>query len=189
MSSMPPSPYQSQPSPRRVARIIQKRIQRGARQRFIRRITRWSRRSMMPQRVRATAIASPHTNGRKKAKTLTKRDAERTGIDCLRRKSSKVNHLERSTIFQAGAKHGHSSQLAQLVSNLVSISHSMRGRFSPLSNAGDHFLQNLISLSQWPATKAGTRSASGDITNVQGFSLNSDKTIVNTSAVSLAQLP
>src|SRR5207245_11589053 len=39
-SSISPRPYQIQPSPMRVAAIIQMRIQRGARQRFIRRISR-----------------------------------------------------------------------------------------------------------------------------------------------------
>jgi hypothetical protein len=37
---MIPSPYQTQPSPNRVAAIIQIRNQRGARQRFIFRINR-----------------------------------------------------------------------------------------------------------------------------------------------------
>jgi hypothetical protein len=40
ISSMTPSPYHNHPSPIRVAAIIQYRIHRGARQRFIRRITR-----------------------------------------------------------------------------------------------------------------------------------------------------
>src|SRR5882724_6739504 len=39
-SSIRPRPYQIQPSPMRVAAIIQMRNQRGARQRFIRRISR-----------------------------------------------------------------------------------------------------------------------------------------------------
>src|SRR5258707_24399 len=39
-SNISPRPYQIQPSPMRVAAIIQMRIQRGARQRFIRRISR-----------------------------------------------------------------------------------------------------------------------------------------------------
>src|SRR5882762_9438815 len=49
----------------RVTAIIQMRNQRGARQRFIRRISRRSRRSIYPQRLRATAIALPHPDGRK----------------------------------------------------------------------------------------------------------------------------
>src|SRR3979411_1675020 len=39
-SNISPSPYQTQPSPMRVAAIIQIRNQRGARHRFIRRINR-----------------------------------------------------------------------------------------------------------------------------------------------------
>src|SRR5436853_3456768 len=39
-SNISPRPYQIQPSPMRVAAIIQMRNQRGARQRFIRRISR-----------------------------------------------------------------------------------------------------------------------------------------------------
>src|SRR5882724_11632785 len=56
-SNITPKPYQIQASPMRVAIIIHRRIQRGARQRFIRRMTRWSRRSICAQRLRATAIA------------------------------------------------------------------------------------------------------------------------------------
>jgi len=54
------SAYHSHPSPSRVAAIIQIRIQRGARQRFSRRIRRWSRRSMKPQTWRATVISLVH---------------------------------------------------------------------------------------------------------------------------------
>lgn len=60
ISSMTPSPYHSQPSPIRVARSIHRRNHRGARHRFIRLITRWSRRSMKPQRVLATAMVLAH---------------------------------------------------------------------------------------------------------------------------------
>src|SRR5579863_7962613 len=74
--SIIPSPYQIHPSPIFVAAIIQMRIQRGARQRFIRRINRWSRRSINPHSVRATAIASPHTNGRRNKRTLAEIDAQ-----------------------------------------------------------------------------------------------------------------
>src|ERR1700720_2447612 len=59
-SSMIPSPYHSQPSPSRVERIIQMRNQRGARQRFICRMTRWSRFSMNPHSIRVTVTALPH---------------------------------------------------------------------------------------------------------------------------------
>src|SRR6266446_9987258 len=75
-SSIKPRPYQIQPSPIRVAAIIQMRNQRGARQRFIRRISRRSRRSMYPQRSRATAIASPYPHGRKQTSALNKKDAQ-----------------------------------------------------------------------------------------------------------------
>src|ERR1700720_1466215 len=59
-SSMIPTPYHSQPSPRRVERIIQMRNHRGARQRFICRMTRWSRFSMKPHSMRVTVTALPH---------------------------------------------------------------------------------------------------------------------------------
>src|SRR6202051_746733 len=57
---MIPSPYHNQPSPSRVERIIQMRNQRGARQRVICRMTRWSRFSMNPHSMRVTVTASPH---------------------------------------------------------------------------------------------------------------------------------
>src|SRR5579864_9141182 len=50
-STLMPMVYQIQPSPRRVDQIIQVRSQRGARQRFRRRMTRWSRVSMNRQTI------------------------------------------------------------------------------------------------------------------------------------------
>jgi hypothetical protein len=77
-SSMIPSPYHSQPSPRRVERIIQTRNQRGARQRFICRMTRWSRFSMNPHSLRVTVTPSPHAEAPKRTreKILTKRQTK-----------------------------------------------------------------------------------------------------------------
>src|SRR6266571_7187495 len=80
-------------------------------------------------------------------------------------------------------------QLAQLASKFESISHSIRPRFLPLSIAADHFRQKRISFIQWPAVNTGTSTASGDIASVHGLSQKRDRTILNTSAVSLPQLP
>src|ERR1700730_12187045 len=80
-------------------------------------------------------------------------------------------------------------QLAQLASKLESKSHSIRLRFSPLSIAEVHFRQKRISFNQCPAVKAGPSTASGDNASVHGLSQKSDLTMLNTSAVSLLQLP
>src|SRR5713226_8878641 len=80
-------------------------------------------------------------------------------------------------------------QLAQLASKFESKSHSMRLRFSPRSMVEDHFRQKRISFIQCPAVNAGTSTASGDSASVQGLSQKSDRTMLNTSAVSLPQLP
>src|SRR5438876_11644767 len=80
-------------------------------------------------------------------------------------------------------------QLAQLASKCESKSHSIRLRFSPRSIAADHFRQKRISFNQCPAVKTGTNRASGDIDNVHGLPHKSERTMLNTSAVSLPQLP
>jgi len=51
-----------------------------------------------------------------------------------------------------------------------STCHNIRGRFSPLSNAVVHFLQNRISFSQCPNVIAGTNTVSGTIPTAHGFS-------------------
>src|SRR5713226_8593532 len=81
------------------------------------------------------------------------------------------------------------SQLAQLASKLGSISQSIRLRFPPRSIAVVHFRQKRISFIQCPAVKAGTSTANGDSASVHGLSQKSDRTMLNTSDVSLPQLP
>src|SRR5260370_2799213 len=144
---------------------------------------------MYPQRLRATAIASPHPDSRKQTSTFNDKDAQigekdvsdanrvrtQTPTACLRRRIGGLVHL--------------APQLAQLASKFESKSHSMRLRFSPRSMAEDHFRQKRISFIQCPAVNAGTSTASGDSASVQGLSQKSDRTMLNTSAVSLPQLP
>ena len=48
--------------------------------------------------------------------------------------------------------------------------HNIRGRFSPLSKAVVHFLQNRISFIQCPNVIAGTSTVSGTIATAHGFS-------------------
>src|SRR6266849_4157901 len=144
---------------------------------------------MYPQRLRATAIALPHPDGRKQTSTLNKKDAkvrEKDFPDANRvRRQSPSLRLQRRI---AGLSH-HSPQLAQLASKFESRSHSIRLCFSPRSIAEHHFLQKRISFSQWPAVNAGTSSANGDKASVHGLSQKSDRTMLKTSAVSLPQLP
>src|SRR5260370_9566038 len=80
-------------------------------------------------------------------------------------------------------------QLAQLASKFESKSQSIRLRFSPRPIAEDHFRQKRISFNQCPAVNAGTSNASGDTVNVDGLSQKRERTMLNTSAVSLPQLP
>ena len=75
-------------------------------------------------------------------------------------------------------------QLTKFASGRASSFHSMRGRFSSLSSIADHFRQKRISLSQWPAVIAGTRTVTGKIGRAQGFSRKNDFTKRYTSAVS-----
>src|SRR5260370_8422938 len=80
-------------------------------------------------------------------------------------------------------------QLAQLASKFESKSQSIRLRFSPRPIAEDHFRQKRISFIQCPAVNAGTSNASGDNINVHGLSQKRERTMLNTSAVSLPHLP
>src|SRR5579872_1293902 len=58
-NTLMPTVYQIQPSPRRVDQTIQIRNHRGARQRFRRRMTRWSRVSMNRQTILLAVITIP----------------------------------------------------------------------------------------------------------------------------------
>src|SRR5258707_9821258 len=144
---------------------------------------------MYPQRWRATAIALPHPDGRKQTSTFNDKDAQigekdvsdanrvrtQTPTACLQRRIGGLVHL--------------APQLAQLASKFESRSHSIRLRFSPRSITEDHFRQKRISFNQCPAVKVGTSKANGDNINVHGLSQKRERTMLNTSAVSLPQLP
>src|SRR6266403_1651430 len=144
---------------------------------------------MYPQRWRATAIALPHPDGRKQTSTFNDKDAQigekdvsdanrvrtQTPTACLQRRIGGLVHL--------------APQLAQLASKFESKSHSLRLSFSPRSIAEDHFRQKRISFNQCPAVKAGTSTASGDIASFHGLFQKSDRTMLNSSAVSLPQPP
>src|SRR5216684_2312646 len=188
-SSIRPRPYQIHPSPIRVAAIIQTRNQRGARQQFIRRISRRSRRSIYPQRLRATAIASPHPDSRKQTSTFNKKDAQVGKKDFPYANRARMQTPSARLRRRIGGLAHLAPQLAQLASKLESKSHNIRLRLSPRSIAEDHFRQKRISFIQCPAVIAGTSTASGDNASVHGLSQKSDRTMLNTSAVSLPQLP
>src|SRR5207245_2012621 len=142
-----------------------------------------------PQRLRATAIASPHPHSRKQTGTFNKKDVcigekDFSPANCSRVECSSLRMRRRI----GGLVH-RAPQLVQLASNFESKSHSIRLRFSPSSIAVVHFWQKRISFIQCPAVKAGTSTASGDSARVHGLSWKSDRTMRNTSAVSLPQLP
>src|SRR5580704_841331 len=157
----------------RVAVIIQIRIQRGARHRFIRCINRWSRRSMYPQTLRATAIASPHPDGRKQASAFNQKDAYIGEKDFSRVNCPQIEcfayRVKRRFV---GLAHNR-PQPARLVPKLESISQSIRGCFLPSTMSLVHFSQKRISFIQWPRVNAGTRTASGEISSTQGLSQRS----------------
>src|ERR1700730_9591848 len=155
-SSMIPTPYHSQPSPRRVDRIIQMRNHRGARQRFICRMTRWSRFSMNPHSMRVTVTDSPHA------------EAPNEGP---REDSNEMPNEKCSGIKSCACG---------------ATSHKCWVRFSESSSIADHFREKRISFSQCPAVKNGTSNASGEIASVQGFSCNRELMMLKTSAVSFA---
>src|SRR5260370_7048371 len=144
---------------------------------------------MYPQRLRATAIASPHPDGRKQTSTFNEKDAQIREKDFPYANRLRVpcpSHCLRRRI--GGFAH-RAHQLAQLASKSESKSQSIRLRLSPRSIIEDHFRQKRISFSQCPAVKAGTSNASGDNASVHGLSRKSARTMLNTSAVSLPQLP
>src|SRR5690242_21939581 len=144
---------------------------------------------MYPQRLRATAIALPHPHRWKQTCAFNQKDACIGEKDFQPANRACVNCFSFRMRRRIGGLTHHAPQLAQLASKLESKSHSIRLRFSPRSIAEDHFRQKRISFSQCPAVKTGTSSASGDIASAHGLSQKSDRTMLNTSAVSLPQLP
>src|SRR2546427_3146272 len=140
---------------------------------------------MYPQRLRATAIASPHPHSRKQTGTFNKKDV------CIGEKDfspANCSRVECSSL-RMRRRIGGLVHRAQLASNFESKSQSIRLRFSPRSIAVVHFRQKRISFIQCPTVKAGTSTASGDSASVHGLSRKSDLRMLNTSAVSLPQLP
>src|SRR6266853_6302784 len=144
---------------------------------------------MYPQRFRATVMASPHPNGRKQTSTINKKDAHITEEDLPDAKH--VGTEIPSFQSHRGIKRStHTAPyLAQLASKFESKSHRIRFRFPPRSIAAVHFRQKRISFIQCPVVNTGTSTASGDSASVHGLSMKSDRTMLNTSAVSLRQLP
>src|SRR6267143_1265387 len=144
---------------------------------------------MYPQRLRATAIASPHPDSRKQTSTFNDKDAQIGEKDVSNANRVRTQTPSARLQRRIGGLVHLAPQLAQLASKFESKSHSLRLRFSPRSIAEDHFRQKRISFNQCPAVKAGTSTASGDSASVQGLSQKSDRTMLKTSAVSLPQLP
>src|SRR5260370_37014433 len=142
-----------------------------------------------PQRLRATAIASPHPDGRKQTSTFNEKDAQIRERDFSQANRARVQCPSPRLQRRIGGLAHHAPQLAQLASKFESKSHSIRLRLSPRSIIEDHFLQKRISFSQCPAVNAGTSNANGDIASVHGLSQKSDRTMLDTSRVSLPQLP
>src|SRR5258708_28788935 len=144
---------------------------------------------MYPQRLRATAIASPHPDSRKQTSTFNDKDAQIGEKDVSDANRVRTQTPSARSQRRIGGLVHLAPQLAQLASKFESKSQSIRLRFSPRSIAEDHFRQKRISFNQCPAVKAGTSTASGDSASVQGLSQKSDRTMLETSAVSLPQLP
>src|SRR6266699_3655764 len=144
---------------------------------------------MCPQRLRATAIASPHPHGRKQTSAFNKKDAKISENDFSQANRVRMQCLSPYRRRRMEGLVHPAPQLAQLASKVESKSHSIRLRFWPRSIAEDHFLQKRISFNQCPAVNAGISNANGDIASVHGLSRKSDRTMLNTSAVSLPQLP
>src|SRR5258708_26508879 len=144
---------------------------------------------MYPQRFRVTVMASPRPNGRKQTSTINKKDAYISQEDF-----PDANHVcTEIPSFQShrGIKRStHTAPYpAQLASKFESKSHSIRLRFPPRSIAAVHLRQKRISFIPCPVVHTGTNTASGDSASVHGLSMKSDRTMLNTSAVSLPQLP
>src|SRR5258708_5338949 len=143
---------------------------------------------MYPQRFRATVMASPHPSGGKQTSTINKHESHVSEKDFSRANRMRAASFVSLALANEMA-YSRIPQLAQLASKFESKSHSIRFRFPPRSIAAVHFRQKRISFIQCPAVKAGTSTASGDSASVHGLSMKSDRTILNTSAVSLPQLP
>src|SRR5258708_1032320 len=144
---------------------------------------------MYPQTLRATAIVLPHPNRRKQTSALIENDAHIGKKDFSNANRPRTQRASARLPRRIGGLTHCWPQLAQLASKFESMSHSIRPRFFPCSITADHFRQKRISFIQWPAVNTGTSTASGDIASVHGLSQKSDRTMLNTSAVSLPQLP
>src|ERR1700747_3113673 len=140
---------------------------------------------MYPQRSRATAIASPHPHSWKHTSALNKEDAYIGEKDFSEADCARVERLSPLLQRRIGCLRQRTPQLAQLASKVESKSQSIRLRFSPCSSASVHFRQKRTSFNQCPAVNAGTSSANGDIASVHGLSQKSERTMLNTSVVSL----
>src|SRR5260370_41060934 len=131
---------------------------------------------MYPQRLRATAIASPHPDSRKQTSTFNDKDAqigEKDVSDANRvRTQTPSARLQR----RIGGLVHLAPQLAQLASKFESKSHSIRLRFSPRSIAEDHFRQKRISFNQCPAVKPETNTPSGRMASGPSVVHQSDRT-------------
>src|SRR5882762_7874805 len=114
---------------------------------------------MYPQRLRATAIASPHPDSRKQTSTFNDKDAQIGEKDVSNANRVRTQTPSARLQRRIGGLVHLAPQLAQLASNFESKSHSIRLRFSPRSIAEDHFRQKRISFNQCPAVKAGTSTA------------------------------
>src|SRR5260370_18779921 len=144
---------------------------------------------MYPQRLRATAIASPHPDSRKQTSTFNDKDAkigEKAVSDANRVRTQSPSARSQRRI---GGLVQLAPQLAQLASKFESKSQSIRLRFSPGSIAEDHFRQKRISFNQCPAVKAGTPTASGVRPIVQGLSPKRGPTMPKNAAASCPHVP
>src|SRR6266849_4932153 len=137
---------------------------------------------MYPQRLRATAIASPHPDGWKQTCAFNKKDAQIRNKDFPRANRVRTQCPSPRLQRRIGGLAHRAPQFAQLASKFESKSHSIRLRFSPRSRAEDHFRQKRISFNQCPTVKTGTSNANGDSASVHGLSQKRERTMLNTSA-------
>src|SRR4029077_8740624 len=126
--------YQIQPSPMRVAASLQHRIQRGAFHWFMRRITRWSRFSMYPQRVFALVmtflqLAQFALNAESMSQIMRGSVSARSSlaIHCLQKRISlnqcaAVTAGIRTAAITSGAHHGFSFKSAPAKEKMSAVS-------------------------------------------------------------------
>src|SRR5260370_28644851 len=131
---------------------------------------------MYPQRLRATAIASPHPDSRKQTSTFNDKDAQIGEKDVSNANRVRTQTPSARLQRRIGGLVHLAPQLAQLASKFESKSHIIRLRFSPRSIAEDHFRQKRISFNQCPAVKAGTSTASGRMASGPSVVHQSDRT-------------